>query len=513
MTVTGLIVLMLAAYTAVLLLLSYRAGKRHGADGYFDGRRTFSAPTVFILVTALWASSSIAVEIDTGFASGWAAVWLGVATAMLSILVAFLAPLFQRLGYTSNSDLLGAVFGPGARRFSGIVIGVTFPIFAMSNVLFAGYFLQALVGLPLWATLAATTAALILVVQFAGLRSLAAVQGLNLVMMLAGLVVLGGVIHHLSLPQLPTPAPTPVPPALVLVWLSMNLLNVFSAQAEFQAVVAARNIRSARWAVWISAGVLGGVVALATWIGQTARSALGVIPGGGLAAVSRLVVQHGSPAAIVIIALGIWALALTWCTPLLFSGAVSLGRDVLGTRLLWTKLALVVEGALMVGLALWRPSELAWWSVFGLTLRNAGVVGPTVAALVWRNRIAPRWVMAAMAGGILSGLGLNAATGFSAVHFVWDINPMWISQAVALWILAAGRWCALYRGSARWAWLVVSPGTLAVVAASPWIPAPVRGVVLLSVGIGWFVLTVAVDRKWAWPLRRPRPASLAAEAS
>ncbi len=492
-----LILVLLAIYTAALMFLSYRTRQKHGTGGFFDGQRSFSAPTIFILVTALWTSSSIAVELDTGFASGWAAIWLGVATALLSVLVAFLAPLFQRLGYTSNSALLGDVFGRGVRRFSGLVIGITFPIFAMSNVLFAGYFLHALLGWPLWGTLAVTTAVLILVVQFAGLRSLAAVQGLNLAMMLAGLLVLASVMHHVALPSASTPPPIPVPPALVLVWLSMNLLNVLSAQVEFQAVVAARNIKAARTAVWLSAGVLGAVAILATWIGDTARSALGVTGGDGLAAVSQLVVHHGSPIAVVVIALGVWALALTWSTPLLFSGAVSLGRDVIGQRLRWTKLALAIEGALMVGFALWRPGELAWWSVFGLTLRNAGVVGPTIAALIWRNRISPKWVLAAMAGGIFSGLGLNAITGFSAVHFVWNINPMWISQTVALWILAAGRWHAMQERTHAVLWAVASGASLAFIATGPWIPDAVRGVALLIVASAWLAFTAAIDRRRA----------------
>ncbi|MCL5064256.1 MAG: hypothetical protein M1600_04185, partial [Firmicutes bacterium] len=75
----------LSLYTLVLLGLSYRAKRRSGESRYFDAGKKLSPTTVFLMVTALWTSSTIAMEIDTGFADGWSAVWLGASTALLSI--------------------------------------------------------------------------------------------------------------------------------------------------------------------------------------------------------------------------------------------------------------------------------------------------------------------------------------------------------------------------------------------------------------------------------------------
>lgn len=485
-----MIVSILTLYSAILIALSYRTRRRNGVSGYFDGGREFSAATIFVMVTALWTSSTIALEIDTGYVSGWTAVWLGVSTALLSILVSLLAPYLRRLNYTTNSDLLGQAFGALPRRLSGIIIAMTFPIFAMSNMLFAAYFLRALLGTPLWMTLAVTTAVLVAVVQFAGLRSLAAVQGMNLLLIFVGLGIMVSLVGGLPPITLhPVAHFTPVPPSLILVWLTMNLLNVFSAQAEYQAVVSARNVARARWAVLLSALLLGGVVVAATWVGEIIRQFVGSLPGGGLAAISRLVMVHATPLQTLGMALGVWALALTWCGPLLFSGAVSLGRDVIGHQVLSARFALVIEGALLVGLALLRPGELAWWSVFGLTLRNAGVVGPTVACLIWRGKLSGRWVTAAIGGGIVSGLGLNALTGFSATNFPWQINPMWIAQTVALLILAAGRWWYSRRWVASGTWAMLSAAMASTVMLTSWIPGSVRGLLLLMVAVCAFVVT------------------------
>ncbi|MBX5467737.1 MAG: hypothetical protein K6U14_09650 [Firmicutes bacterium] len=457
------------------------------------------------MVTALWASSSIVVEIDTGYAVGISAIWFGVSVAILSVLVSLLLPWFRKMGYTSNSDLLGGHFGQSIQRLSGIIIGATFPIFAMSNALFAGVFLHALLHWPLAWSMALTTAVLIVYIQFAGLVSLAATQGLNLFFILLGLVVMVALVagwHPTTAHVLPPSfhALGGAGTATIWVWFGTNLLNVFSAQAELQAVTAARSVRHAQWAVWISSAVLAIVVGIASWLGMAVHQRLGMVPGGGLPGLAALILAHGKPWEVVLAAVGVWALALTWCGPLLFSGAISLGRDVMGHQraIQWTKVALVVEGLLMIGYALWRPEELAWWRVFGLTLRNAGVVGPTVALLLWGRDLPGRGVMVAMLGGIAVGLGLNAATGFSATRFIGGIDPMWAAQAAAFLLLAGCRWWSVQKPGTGGVWALASLAMVTAVVhphANP-IPLAWRGAALLGAA------GLAFGFTW-WATRQP----------
>lgn len=456
------------AYAILLMGLSRRAQRQGG--GVFRGGRQLSAATIFIMVTALWSSSIIVVQIDTAYASGISAVWYGVSVAVMSVLVSLMIPWFRARGYLSNSALLGSAFGVSVRRLSALVIGMTFPIFALSNALAAGAFLHVVLAWPLWLSLFLTTVVMIAYIQFAGMLSLARTQGLNFAVVVTGLVL---AVWKLS-PRVPVHTSTLAPAfwqwggighGLIWVWFGMNILNVLAAQAEIQAVAAARDVRQAQRAVWGSTGLLLVIVAVSTWMGIQTRLIVGNPHEDGLVAFATVMAGHSAPWFVAVVGLGMWALALSWCGPLLFSGAVSLGNDVIvnNSAARWTRAALVMEGALMVAYGVWRPGEVAWWRVFGLTLRNAAVVGPTLAAFLWED-FPPRAVLTAMIAGVTAGLGLNAVTGFSPTIFWGGINPMWSAATTTVLVLAGWR-LVQYR---RWvmlaaAVLVDSVGTAAAI--------------------------------------------------
>ncbi|AUW93866.1 hypothetical protein BXT84_07840 [Sulfobacillus thermotolerans] len=492
MTLVGIVL-----YTGILLASGYHA-KRRRPGGFWDGGHQISTITTFILVTALWASSCIVVEIDTAYAVGWSAAWYGVSIFTLSVLVALLLPFFQSRSYISNSGLLGAVYGPAVRRLSGLIIGITFPIFAMSNAVFSAVFFHVLWAWPMAWSLAITTAVLIASIQFAGMRSLAATQGSNLVLMMGSLVMIAWIMH-----QQPLTHPVPILLAnrlmgwesvglpTILVWFGMNWLNVFAAQAEFQMLAASRYPGKVRMIVGCSSAVLLGVVGISTWIGLRLRM-LAPRPGpGALVHLAVLLTRHAQPWQMLVIGLGIWAMALSWCSPLLFSGAISLGADVMPQKasMMATKWALGVEGALMIAYALWRPGEMAWWRVFGLTLRNAGVVGPTVGLLLWGDDMPSTVITWAMVSAVGVGFVLNALTGFSPVHFVDGVNPMWAAQTVSFLILAAGRWSAIKQLRHGIAWLAGALLMMVDVACSAWSAGALRGILLLGISAALVGLT------------------------
>lgn len=435
-----------AVYSALLVILG-RSSRATTITAFRDGNQRLSPWTIFVMVTALWSASLIVVQIDTAYESGVGAVWYGISVAIMSLLVSTLIPWFRRHHYVSNSDLLGSAFGPAVRWLSGVVISLTFPIFALSNALAAGVFLEVALHWPLAVSLPLTTIALIAYIQFAGILSIARTQGLNLLMVCGGLGLAVWKLGHAT--ALPTAFPLPpsywhwfgIGQGLIWVWFGMNTLNVFSAQVEIQAVAAAKDIRHAQQAVWISTVILLGIIGISTWLGVVARELTPQTNLEGLVAYSLILVRQSPPWFIAMVGVSMWAMALMWCGPLLFSGAISLGADVFGhPKSVWAmRGALVVEGILMVLYALWRPGEVAWWRVFGLTLRNAAVVGPTLAVIMWTD-LPPISILTAMISGILMGLGLNAWTGFSPTHFIWGINPMWSAATttfvvIALWQL------------------------------------------------------------------------------
>ncbi|WP_053959593.1 hypothetical protein [Sulfobacillus thermosulfidooxidans] len=494
---------LLFGYMGFLVLLG-RQRTATSVQAFRSGNHQLGFWTILIMVTALWSSSLIVVEIDTAYQYGISALWYGVSVALMSVLVSLLMPWFHRYAYISNSDLLGRAFGRGVRRLSGIVIGGTFPIFALSNALAAAIFLQTALSWPLWLSLSVTTLLLIVTIQFAGILSLAQTQGFNLFMVMVGIVY---AVHTLDQPFPHPLASMPsqywhlwgVGHGIIAVWFGMNILNVVCAQAEIQTLAAARHIRHARWATWLSTIWLLVIIAVSTWLGVMTRLLTPDPHMDGLEAFFHIVLAHSSPFWVAILGMAMWSLAIMWCGPLLFSGAISVTQDVIGQShsLPWLRLGLIVEGIIMVLYGLWRPDQLAWWRVFGLTLRNAAVVGPTLVVLLWKDTFPAKAVLLAIASGIATGLGLNALTGFSATHFVWGINPMWSAATVTLVVLATARLLhqrqrlGAISGLSLWAFLSI----LLIGYGSP---KNILGILLLAMGL----LFVG----YAWLLTRDRVA-------
>ncbi|MCY0894954.1 MAG: hypothetical protein OWS03_01485 [Alicyclobacillaceae bacterium] len=448
----------LTLYTGLLLILGRISRRKTGsASQYLDGGRRFGFWHVFLLMTAMWGSSMFVVEIDSGYLNGLSAVWFGASTIAMSVFVAvFLLKPFRKIGYLTNSNLISRQYGERARDVSALVIGLTFPIFAMGNVLSAASFLHATLGWSLPVVLIATTVLVIVYVWAGGIWSLAYTQIANLVLLVVGLLVAtffvfrAGWNGHPVLPQHVAHVAHfsgifGIGSATIVLWFVMSLLNSVSAQAEFQTIASVREARVGQKAVYWSALVLIPFAVIPTLFGTAARGYLPHMKGGLLA--FPLYLREIAPDwAVVLVALGFFASALIWCAPLMFSGASSFGLDFLTSakrprpaqriRTL-TRFSLILQGLLMVIYALLRPEEIAWWHVFGLTFRNAVIVGPTITFLLWPV-VRPRVVVASMVAGAGSGLLWNALTDFSATKFVFGLNPMWVGTGLSLMVLMAG---------------------------------------------------------------------------
>lgn len=445
---------LILSYTVALLLLSQYSKQRSKTVGQFlDGGRRLSVWNVFLMMTAMWGASLFSVEIDTGYQTGLSAVWFGISTIVSSLLVAavLLRP-FRKIGYLTNSNLIGRRYGSKARDFAALVIGLTFPIFAMKNVLAAASFLHVILGWNLATVLIATTLLVIVYVSLGGLWSLAYVQVANLVLFTAGFAVAAyfGLRNQAVLT-----VPVPHQPqfhglmgaglATILVWFGMSILNSVSAQAEFQTITAAKDVRKGKLGVYLSSIALVVFAVIPALLGMVAREHEGLTKSGLMAFPSylRTVAPHW---AVVVVGLGFWAAALIWCAPLMFSGATSFGLDFFNRKALshntsavrkFTRLSMLIQGALIVVYALARPGELAWWAVFGLTLRNAAIVGPTISFLLW-PAVRERTVFTSMILGVASGLGWNAISGFSATKFALGIDPMWIGTGISMIVIIVG---------------------------------------------------------------------------
>ncbi|MDA8066932.1 MAG: sodium:solute symporter family protein [Thermaerobacter sp.] len=444
--VIELAILALVIYTLLLIYLG-RAGFRRAqaAEHFIHGGRRFGMGYVFFLVAAMWGSWIYGTELETSFLAGVSAFWFGVAVIIMSILVALLllTP-FRELGFITNSGLIGDRFGKVARAISALVIAFTFPIFAMVNILVAASLFHVFLGWPLWLTLVAATVIIIAYVFAGGIWALAYTQVPNLFMMFIGLVVAAVyAVSHVGWQHLTTAMPAKfyspwgVGIGIIVVWIIMDIINVLSAQVEYQAVCSCKDPAQGRKGVYLASAVLVLFTALPVFMGMAARVAFPTAKLG-LVAFGELIL-HAPPAVLIIVTLGVWAAALTWSAPLMFSGASSLGMD-LGILARsnasqpdlrrWCRWCLFVQAGAILAYALTRPDLVAWWMVFGMTLRNAAIFAPTIAILLWRAAT-PAATLVSMIAGVATGLFWNALTGFSATVFYAGINPMYMGTAVA----------------------------------------------------------------------------------
>lgn len=449
-----LLLVLVLAYTGLLVVIARRGCHVERSTEFLDGGRRFSAREVFMLVSALWCSSIFVVEMETGYVYGVSALWFGFATALMALVSGYLVPVLRRLGYVTSSGVIGARFGRGARVFSGVVIGLTFPVFAMSNVLGAAGFLDRVLGWPLPVTLLVAEVVILGYVCVGGMRALARAQVVNLAVMTVGLLVaLGWAVHAVSLAQVRAVlpgrllSPGGAGAGLILTWIFASLLNVVNAQAEFQILTAARDVRAARRGLHAAVAFTGLFTVAAVAVGVAARA---VAPAHQLGVIAIPALFGAAPLLLLaVVCVAMWASALSWSAPLMLSGAASLGVDVLwpllervrgrGSRPVshFVRLALPVQALLVVVFALLRPADLAWWRIFGQTVRTGALFAATLAVLLL-PKLSRRTAVASMVAGAVGGLGWNVLTGFSIERFAFGVNPMWVGASAGLLVLAGG---------------------------------------------------------------------------
>jgi SSS family solute:Na+ symporter len=141
--------------------------------------------------------------------------------------------------------------------------------------------------------------------------------------------------------------------------------------------------------------------------------------------------------------LGIWACALAWGGPCQFSGATSLGRDVMtavrpqaseADLVRYTRYSLVILTVLMVIFGLLRSEQSAWWNILAWTVRNSATFAPVVCALLWSGATR-RAALAAMLIGFVTGLLWYQLSGWGISQFLYGIHPVWLGMSANILVL------------------------------------------------------------------------------
>lgn len=435
-------------YTAVLIVLSRYAKKKAesgGGDSFWVGGRSFKPWMVFVCITGLFSGSSFISVLELSYKVGISAAWYGIAEMVHVLIIALLLIAnLRRLKMVTVSGLIGDKFGRLALGVSGAITAFTFPMWSVATALAFASALHVYTPLSLPVSIAITSLTLLIFLQAGGMWSIVVTQTANSLAFAAMFIV--GCIAFLiepgidGLALLATAKPamfntTNAGLQVIIAWFATFLINVFVAQAAFQMALSCRTPEEGRKGLLMAFGANILFVGFGVLFGLSAAA---VVPGGarGMIAIPQYLAAVLPAPLVGVFFLGIWAAALGWGAPCQFSGATSLGRDVMGAinpslsderKVRYTKYALAALTLEMILLGLMRSENASWWNVLAWTLRNGSTFAPVVVALAW-PLATRRGAMAALIGGFISGLTWYALGGWDPVKFFYNIHPVFIGM-------------------------------------------------------------------------------------
>jgi len=474
------------AYTAILVVAGRVARSRaqSGSSGYFVGGRGFSPALVAFCITGLFSGSTFIAVLELSYLRGVSAAWYGVAETLQVILIAlFLIAPFRERALVTISGLIGDRYGRGARAIAGAITAFAFPMWSVATALAFASAVNVSTGIPMIWSLVLTAVLLLVYLQAGGMWSIGLTQTINCVVFVVMLAIgayavyAGAGLSGLSKLAEAKPEfyePTTVGMTQIAAWFGTFIINVPLAQAAFQMAVSCRSAGEARKGLFWACLMGVPFIVIATLLGLSAAA---MMPGNGkgLIAIPQYL-ETVLPAPLVgVFFLGIWACALAWGGPCQFSGATSLGRDVMmavrpsaseNDLVRYTKWSLVGLTVLMVIFGLLRSEQSAWWNILAWTARNSATFAPVVTALLWRGATRPGAVVA-MVVGFVTGMLWYQLSGWGISQFLYGIHPVWLGMSANLLVLVL-----VSLATSRDGWRIASGGMLSL------------GVALLIVGVG-----------------------------
>jgi solute:Na+ symporter, SSS family len=433
------------AYTALLVIAGQIARRKAETDtgGYFVGGRRFSPLLVALCITGLFSGSTFIAVLELSYLKGVSAAWYGVAETLQVLLIAlFLVVPFRERALVTISGLIGDHYGRSARAVAGAITAFAFPMWSVATALAFASAVHVSTGIPMIWSLVLTALLLLTYLQAGGMWSIGLTQSINccvfVVMMAIGLYAVwtGPSLGKFAGAHPEYLAADNVGMTQIVAWFGTFIINVPLAQAAFQMAVSCRTSGEARkgmlWACLFGMPF----VIVAILLGLSAAAAVPEA-GKGLIAIPQYLETVLPPPLVGVFFLGVWACALGWGGPCQFSGATSLGRDVMmavrpqaseAELVRYTRWALVVLTVLMVIFGLLRSEQSAWWNILAWTVRNSATFAPVIAALVWHGATR-QGALAAMVIGFATGLLWYHLSGWGVAQFLYGIHPVWLGMS------------------------------------------------------------------------------------
>lgn len=423
------LVLTAAATLAVILGLGYLSGRRVRDSEDFDTGGNAAGPVLVsgTIVGTLVGGSSTLGTAQLAFLHGLSAWWFTLGASAGCLLLAALSRPLRSARSGTIQEIIGREYGAATGAASSVLASAGFLINIVAQVLAANALLETLFGLS--ALVRAEIAVLLMAfyVVFGGIRGAGLLGILKMTLIYLAAVVAGTTALRLSggfgtfLRELPRERYFDLFARGVGVDFGAGLsvaLGVLSTQTYVQAILTARDDRSARNGALISAAIIPPVGFLAVLVGYHMRLAFPELPAG--QAFPRFLLEYLPPA---------WAglFLATLLVAIVGTGAgMALGfgrivsndlysryagpradgkRRLLATRA--TILAALAVSALFTLGSLGRT--ILSFGFLSMGLRAAVLLVPMAAALFLPGRMRGSWATASSAAGLGAVLAAEAA--------------------------------------------------------------------------------------------------------
>ena len=431
------------------------------ADDLLVGGRSFTRWDIFWSLFAFWGGNTISSIIELSFKDGVVGAWFGIARITMLLMIVFITGgAFRKLAMITLSSFVSRCFNaPVLKVIVGIIIAFNSVIFTVSSVVGAAAFFTSIMGWSIAISILITVCSFLAYTALGGMHALAANGKVLTIGQLLALVILVGVgVWQAGWGNITALEPRYfdfLPEnhvGTIMMWLFTFMLNAFVAQGALQIMMSCKELREGQKGVFYVMSGFVPVIILSVIAGLAARVLFPDI--NPIAAMPTL--ASNMPFAILsaLVVMGMYFTTLGWASTSILYGGTVMANDVYryfvpnasSDRLIQvSRISIVVMAFMTVGFAILLPSGIAFWSVVGFVVRNAGLFPLIMVGLFWNAMSRNASIIAVVGGSIIGMLWYL----ISFPQFLFGAHPMFVAMLTYMLLISVGTLLE-YRG--RWMW-------------------------------------------------------------
>lgn len=261
-------ILVAVIYLVLTLGIGLIASRRTASADSFHGQNLGIVAIVFASAGEWLGGTATSGVAEYGFAYGISGAWYTVANGLgVLFLAIFFAKLFRSINVGTIPGIIHHYFGTQARKVSCCLLVLVMLVVGLSQMIAAGKLGQALLGLDFRISVVIFAVVFILFTISGGMRSVAAANGLHLLVMYFGTLIalvicihqLGGAgdfLHAAKNLDGEYLSPVAIGGTKISSWIIASLLGACTAQAGIQPVLASKDVKTARTSCFLTALVV-----------------------------------------------------------------------------------------------------------------------------------------------------------------------------------------------------------------------------------------------------------------